>query len=80
MVSFKGFLVVSSLIVPILLSVTEFFSDVSLLSAPCGAAVIVVAFVWVVVIVSIGLVCFIVGCDFARFVMFGLSSVAVVRC
>ena len=79
MASFKGFLVGSSLIVLILLSVTEFFSNVSL-SGPCGAVVIVVVFILVVVVVSIGLVCLIVECDFALLVVFGLSSVAVVRC
>ena len=80
MTSVKGtFLVGSSLIA----SAVGFFSNVSLLTGACGTVVVVVVteFVWMeVVVVSIGLVCFIVECDFALLVRFGLSSDAAVRC
>lgn len=77
MASVKGVLFAGSSL--IIVSVTEFFSNVSL-SGACGAVVTV--FVWAVevVLVSIGLVCFTVECDFALLVVFGVSSAAAVRC
>ena len=82
MVSLEGiFLVGSSLMI---LSATGFFDNLSL-SDTCGVALVVVVAVIgftlvVVVVVSTGLACFIVECDFALLVMFGLSSDAAVRC
>ena len=81
MTSVEGtFLAGSSLIA----STMGCFGNVSiLLSDVCGAvvAVVVTEFVlMMVVVVSIGLVCFIVECDFALLVRLGLSSDAAVRC
>ena len=68
-----------------MVSVVGFFGNVSLSRARGTVAVVAVVqiefvlIMLVVVLVSIGLVCFIVECDFALLVMFGLSSDAAAR-